>query len=83
MFADKRRKLIIEKALSLGATMAEIAAAKAIRKSPAHKTGGEMDWPKGARSALVLALAHGETELELDWWGVEMGTAGNKRLHHI
>jgi len=31
----------------------------------------------------VLALAHDETEPELDWWDGERGTPGNRRLESI
>ncbi|MHA2068221.1 MAG: epoxyqueuosine reductase, partial [Candidatus Thorarchaeota archaeon] len=45
--------------------------------------GGEdfthIEWPTGARTALVIALAHPETKPELDWWSGG-DTIGNRRL---
>jgi epoxyqueuosine reductase len=29
---------------------------------------GEVAWPPGAKSALVIALAHKEDDLQMDWW---------------
>ena len=29
---------------------------------------GEVAWPSNAQSALVIALAHKEDDLEMDWW---------------
>lgn len=77
------KESLIEKAVSFGATLAGIAGAQALRDSPSHKACAELEWPKQAGSALVLALAHQETEPELDWWGGDCGTAGNKRLHTV
>jgi len=74
---------IIEQARHFGASLAGIADLKALRKSPSHKLGGPFAWPPEAQAVLVLALLHPQTEPELDWWGVEMGTAGNKKLHTI
>lgn len=76
-------KLIIEKAISLGASLAGIAGAAAIGESPSHKSCEKAVWPAGFRSVLVLALAHKKTEPELDWWGGEGGTPGNRRLQLI
>jgi epoxyqueuosine reductase len=44
---------------------------------------GIVQWPEGARSAIVVAIEHPREKPELDWWisGTSAGnTAGNKRL---
>ncbi len=45
----------------------------------------EIDWPEGARSAIVIAVEHPEERPELDWWkkGFSGGTEGNKILISI
>ncbi len=73
---------IIEKAQSLGASLAGMASVAALKTSRSH-TFDPIEWPAEAKSALVLALAHEESEPELDWWGVQGGTAGNRRLQDI
>lgn len=74
---------IIEKALSLGASLAGIAAVAEVRNSPSHKNSKKAVWPAGFSSVLVLALAHKANEPELDWWGGEGGTPGNRRLQLV
>ena len=74
---------IVERAKCLGASLAGIAGVAALQNSPSHKTRGRIEWSAEARSVLVLALAHKETEPELDWWGAPGGTAGNNRLEAI
>lgn len=60
--------------------MAGIVSVAALQNSPSHKIDGKVEWSAEAKSVLVLALAHKETEPELDWWGILGGTAGNRRL---
>jgi epoxyqueuosine reductase len=72
--------LIIEQAKSVGASLAGIASVASLKNSPSYRATGPGVWPPEAKSALVLALAHPETEPELDWWGVQGGTAGNRQL---
>jgi len=39
---------------------------------------GQVDWPAGARSAVVIAIEHPEDKPELDWWILgTKSTAGN------
>ena len=71
---------IIDKAESSGASLAGIASVASILNSPSHEGWGNVKWPGGAKSALVLALVHGETEPELDWWGGHKGSPGNRIL---
>lgn len=79
---------IINKAKSLGASLAGIASVELLKKSPSHDIytkmepnqgvgsrdfaegvkPGEIAWPPGAKSALVIALAHKEDDPQLDWW---------------
>ena len=47
---------------------------------------GAVKWPEGARSAIVIAVAHPPEKPELDWWitGASTGnTAGNRLLMGI
>ena len=74
---------IIEKAKCLGASLAGITSVVALQNSPSHKMRGKVEWSAAAKSVLVLALAHQETEPELDWWGVPGGTTGDRRLRTI
>jgi epoxyqueuosine reductase len=74
---------IIEKAKSLGASLAGIANIDLLRNAPSYQVYGGVEFPARAKSVLVLALAHCENEPELDWWGVKGGTIGNQRLQQI
>ena len=76
-------KAIIEKARSLGATLAGIASTASLENSPSCQVYGSVTWPAEAKSVLVLALVHEKTDPELDWWGVPGGTRGNQRLKKI
>ncbi|MGD8836480.1 MAG: epoxyqueuosine reductase [Desulfobacteraceae bacterium] len=44
---------------------------------------GEVAWPQRAKSAVVIALEHGEAEPELDWWHGENSPPGNRILMKI
>ncbi|HDI60899.1 MAG TPA: epoxyqueuosine reductase [Desulfobacteraceae bacterium] len=71
---------VVQKAVSLGASLAGIADADALGASPSHRAQ-PVRWPPGARSAIVLALAHPPQQLQLDCWdGQPGGTPGNRRL---
>jgi epoxyqueuosine reductase len=88
MFVDSKEPadislMIIEQAKSFGASLAGIASVAALTNSPSYQSTGLEVWPPEAKSALVLALAHPEREPELDWWGVQGGTAGNRQLQLI
>ena len=72
--------LIIEQAKSFGASLAGIANVASLQNSPSYQTTGLGVWPPEAKSALVLALAHPDRDPELNWWGVQGGTAGNRQL---
>ncbi|MGD2090808.1 MAG: hypothetical protein PVH61_31840 [Candidatus Aminicenantes bacterium] len=76
-------KTIIEKARSLGASLAGIASTASLENSPSYQVYGKTSWPAAAKSVLVLALVHEKTEPELDWWGVPGGTRGNQILKKI
>ena len=78
--SSNRVSLIIEQAKALGASLAGIASVASLKSSPSSQTTGLGVWPPEAKSTLVLALAHQESEPELDGWGVQGGTAGNRQL---
>lgn len=46
---------------------------------------GEVTWPEGAKSAIIIAFGHPEEKPELDWWksGSNGGTPGNRMLISI
>jgi epoxyqueuosine reductase len=47
---------------------------------------GIVQWPDGAKSAIVIAVAHPRSRPELDWWIESAGkgnTAGNRKLMDI
>lgn len=47
-------------------------------KEVGSRVHGRIDWPKGAKSALVISVAHPEEKPELDWWILgEKSAAGN------
>ncbi len=74
---------IIEKATSLGASLAGVARTASLRNAPSYHVHERVEFPSEATSVLVLALVHKEDDPELDWWGVKGGTAGNQQLKHI
>ena len=74
---------VIEKARSLGASLAGIARAEDLRQAPSYRAKGEPDWLVGIKSALVLALVHEEEKPELDWWDSVDGSPdseGNRKM---
>jgi epoxyqueuosine reductase len=79
---DKSQQLV-DKAVEMGATLAGIAAAAALKHSPSYRVYGKAAGLGTAKSVLILALHHPEKEPELDWWGVPGGTAGNQLLKEI
>ena len=57
-------------------------------KEVAGRRPGQVDWPEGAQSAIVIAIEHPEDKPELDWWilgskSVAGNTPGNKLLQRI
>jgi epoxyqueuosine reductase len=74
---------IIDKAHFFGASLAGVASVADLLASPSHQVDVKVDWSSQAKSVMLLALAHQEAEAELDWWGVEAGTEGNRRLQLI
>ena len=91
---------ILDRARSLGASLAGIASVELLKKSPSHDIykkiepnqgvgsrdfaegdkPGEVAWPPNARSALVIALAHKEVDLQLDGYKEPMGAIKFCRL---
>jgi epoxyqueuosine reductase len=75
---------IIEKAQSLGATLAGIVRGSELKGCPSARASQKDDtWLRDDQSVLVLALEHPISQPELDWWGTESGTQGNHRLKSI
>lgn len=72
-------RLIRAQALSLGATAAGVVGFSSLRGNAAADRL-DSTWPSGAASLVVLTLAHPESEPALDFWGVEGGTEGNRRM---
>lgn len=72
---------IVEKAQSLGATLAGIVRAAELRGGPSARAyPKDESWLRDDQSVLVLALEHPMSQPELDWWGTQSGTHGN---HHL
>jgi epoxyqueuosine reductase len=72
-------KQILAKTREFGASLAGLVPLSALREPTEHLTRrGRI--PADRASLLVLALEHPESEPELDWWGGEGGTEGNRRL---
>jgi epoxyqueuosine reductase len=44
---------------------------------------GQVAWPANARSVVVIAVKHKKDEPQLDWWGGQKGTPGNRILIQI
>lgn len=74
---------IIEKAGSLGASLAGIAGMASLRNAPSCRDSSRGECPRDEGSFLVLALAHQASRPELDWWHGKGGTPGNHRLENI
>lgn len=66
-------KIIIDKAKSLGASIAGMADAASVKNSPSHELDNKVKWDEHAKTILVLAVEHGEAEPELDWWDGKPG----------
>jgi len=71
---------ILDRARACGATMAGLANVRAVLAAPSAAGRPALRLPDGARSVLVLGLAHPEGQPELDWWGGQGGTPGNRIL---
>lgn len=48
--------------------------------SPLGLKPGEVRWPEGGQSVIVLAVPHPESEPELDWWFGQIDPPGNRLL---
>lgn len=57
---------IIDQAHFFGASLAGVTSVAELLASPSHQVDVKVDWSLTAKSVLVLALAHKETEAELD-----------------
>jgi epoxyqueuosine reductase QueG len=73
---------ILDKAQSLGASLVgAVRLDERIRER--IELPDALDASRRFTSLLVLTLAHGENEPELDWWGGPGGTEGNRRLQEM
>jgi len=71
------RSIVLERARALGADLAGIASVAAL----GHEEG--VDWPAGARSVLVVAVAHPPGRPEMDLWFGRNDPPGNRILAGI
>lgn len=71
---------IVNKAITLGASLAGITSVPELRKSPSHIDDQLVSWPEWAQSVLVIAVVHPAEQPELDWWDGKKGTPGNRVL---
>jgi len=53
------------------------------RESDIGLKPGEVDWPEGGKSALIVAVEHPEDKPELDWWENRKATPGNTIMVEI
>ena len=75
---------LIEAALSSGASLAGLASAEDVEKSPSAKAWKGKPRKPLAGSILVLGLVHAADNPALDWWdGPSGGTPGNRQLIDI
>jgi epoxyqueuosine reductase len=70
---------VLSQANVLGATAAGVVTFGAMRGVAAADALDSV-WPSRAAALVVIALAHPESQPELDVWGVAGGTEGNRRL---
>ncbi len=88
MASPDRRELtgrILDRAVAEGVSLAGVASRAAVESAPSYAKYAPPSWPAWAKSVLVLALVHQDSEPELDWWdgSPEDGTGdtpGNRRL---
>lgn len=82
-------QVIAERAIGLGATMAGIASVADLKRAPSFAAGSAdselsaVTWPAGARSVLVVALAHPVDRPDMDWWSGRNDPPGNRLLAGI
>lgn len=87
---------ILKRAVVLGAAAAGVAAVEDLRRAPSfalaecgrgladgHPDPAPVVWPEGARSVVVLAVAHPASRPEMDWWYGRADPPGNRVLAAI
>lgn len=72
-------RLVRARAISLGATAAGVVRFSSLRGNAAADRL-DSSWPSGSGALVVLTLTHPESSPELDYWGVEGGTEGNRTM---
>jgi epoxyqueuosine reductase len=75
---------IVRKALSLGASLAGVAEAAALRRADVYRMHPLPERLSQAGSVVVLAISHETSQPELDFWDNKKGgTPGNRRLMRL
>ena len=65
---------IITQAKNFGATLAGITSVASLYDARSYKASGyQPNLPENLKSVLVLALAHPQSDPEMDWWDTETG----------
>ncbi len=66
-------------------TYGKIGTDRTIGNTNGDNAPGTVSWPEAARSVIVVAVEHAETDAQLDWWteGQNGGTPGNRKLMDI
>jgi epoxyqueuosine reductase len=82
-------RAIVDRAIELGATSAGITSVDDLKRAPSYVLAARSPelpavvWPDGARSVVVVALAHPRDRPELDWWSGRTDPPGNRVLADI
>jgi epoxyqueuosine reductase len=80
---QKLGDLIVDKAVSLGASLAGLVSGESVRNAPSYQASKDVYLSEDIQSFIVMALEHGEKDLYLDWWDGNLGTEGNRQLIRI
>lgn len=80
---------ILKKAGQLGASLAGIALVEDLKRAPSFTFApqlpgaGQVCWPIGAQSLVVIAVAHPADQPQLDWWLGPNDPPGNRILARV
>jgi epoxyqueuosine reductase len=86
---EQQAAAILRRAVELGATGAGIVSIDALTHAPSYELAARSPdlpavvWPEGARTVVVIALAHPREHPELDWWSGRIDPPGNRLLAAI
>ncbi|MBT8507957.1 hypothetical protein AZH53_05980 [Methanomicrobiaceae archaeon CYW5] len=73
----------IEKALSLGASVAGYVPARLLRDCPSARVEGYRGWNTFTGTVIVLGLYHDPRRPEMDWWEEGRSTEGDRMLRTV